>query len=325
MSSTAEREATQEGRLLSLTTPLGKDKLLLRGLEGREGISSLFQFDLAMVSENRSISFDDIVGKDVSIALELANGRSRQFNGLVSRFTQAGRDEHYVHYRAEVVPWLWMLTRHSDCRIFQGKKVPDIIEAVFQDRGFSDYRLSLQGTYDPLEYCVQYRETDFNFVTRLMEQCGIFYFFEHSEGKHTLVLADAATAHEKCPGQSSVAFTLEGTGVHDDDVITNWSVEQEVRPGKYTLRDYNFETPAVSLEVSAPTTIKATGADARELFDYPGDYLKRADGEKVAKVRMQEEEVGHLVSTGAGNCRTLAAGYKFSLAEHFNSALNAEY
>jgi len=325
MSSTAEREATQEGRLLSLTTPLGKDKLLLRGLEGREGISSLFQFDLAMVSENRSISFDDIVGKDVSIALELANGRSRQFNGLVSRFTQAGRDEHYVHYRAEVVPWLWMLTRHSDCRIFQEKKVPDIIEAVFQDRGFSDYRLSLQGTYDPLEYCVQYRETDFNFVTRLMEQCGIFYFFEHSEGKHTLVLADAATAHEKCPGQSSVAFTLEGTGVHDDDVITNWSVEQEVRPGKYTLRDYNFETPAVSLEVSAPTTIKATGADARELFDYPGDYLKRADGEKVAKVRMQEEEVGHLVSTGAGNCRTLAAGYKFSLAEHFNSALNAEY
>jgi len=325
MSSTAEREATQEGRLLSLTTPLGKDKLLLRGLEGREGISSLFQFDLAMVSENRSISFDDIVGKDVSIALELANGRSRQFNGLVSRFTQAGRDEHYVHYRAEVVPWLWMLTRHSDCRIFQGKKVPEIIEAVFQDRGFSDYRLSLQGTYDPLEYCVQYRETDFNFVTRLMEQCGIFYFFEHSEGKHTLVLADAATAHEKCPGQSSVAFTLEGTGVHDDDVITNWSVEQEVRPGKYTLRDYNFETPAVSLEVSAPTTIKATGADARELFDYPGDYLKRADGEKVAKVRMQEEEVGHLVSTGAGNCRTLAAGYKFSLAEHFNSALNAEY
>jgi len=325
MSSTAEREATQEGRLLSLTTPLGKDKLLLRGLEGREGISSLFQFDLAMVSENRSISFDDIVGKDVSIALELANGRSRQFNGLVSRFTQAGRDEHYVHYRAEVVPWLWMLTRHSDCRIFQGKKVPEIIEAVFQDRGFSDYRLSLQGTYDPLEYCVQYRETDFNFVARLMEQCGIFYFFEHSEGKHTLVLADAATAHEKCPGQSSVAFTLEGTGVHDDDVITNWSVEQEVRPGKYTLRDYNFETPAVSLEVSAPTTIKATGADARELFDYPGDYLKRADGEKVAKVRMQEEEVGHLVSTGAGNCRTLAAGYKFSLAEHFNSALNAEY
>jgi len=325
MSSTAEREATQEGRLLSLTTPLGKDKLLLRGLEGREGISSLFQFDLAMVSENRSISFDDIVGKDVSIALELANGRSRQFNGLVSRFTQAGRDEHYVHYRAEVVPWLWMLTRHSDCRIFQGKKVPEIIEAIFQDRGFSDYRLSLQGTYDPLEYCVQYRETDFNFVTRLMEQCGIFYFFEHSEGKHTLVLADAATAHEKCPGQSSVAFTLEGTGVHDDDVITNWSVEQEVRPGKYTLRDYNFETPAVSLEVSAPTTIKATGADARELFDYPGDYLKRADGEKVAKVRMQEEEVGHLVSTGAGNCRTLAAGYKFSLAEHFNSALNAEY
>src|SRR6185312_11308856 len=174
-------------------------------------------------------------------------------------------------------------------------------------------------------YCVQYRETDFNFVTRLMEQYGMFFFFEHSESKHTLVLADAATAHEKCPRQSKVQFTAEGTGVHDDDVITNWSVEQEVRPGKYTLRDYNFETPAVSLEVSAPTTIKATGADARELFDYPGDYLKRADGEKVAKVRMQEEEVGHLVSTGAGNCRTLAAGYKFSLAEHFNSALNAEY
>ncbi|MGH7627715.1 MAG: type VI secretion system Vgr family protein [Gemmatimonadaceae bacterium] len=325
MSSTAEREATQEGRLLSVTTPLGKDKLLLRGLEGREGMSSLFQFDLVMVSEDGSISFDDIVGKNVTVNLELVGGAKRNFNGLVSRFTQTGRDEHFVHYRAEVVPWLWMLTRHSDCRIFQNKNVPDIIGAVFGDRGFSDYRLSLQGSYSPLEYCVQYRETDFNFVTRLMEQCGIFFFFEHSASKHTLVLADAATAHEKCPGPSKVEFTAEGTGVHDDDVITNWSVEQEVRPGKYTLRDYNFETPSVNLEISAPTTIKASGADARELYDYPGDYLKRADGEKVVKLRMQEEEVGHLVATGAGNCRNLASGYKFTLAEHFNDDVNGDY
>jgi len=325
MSSTAEREATQEGRLLSLTTPLGKDKLLLRGLEGREGMSSLFQFDLAMVSDAANISFDDIVGKNVTVNLELVDGAKRHFNGLVSRFTQSGRDEHFVHYRAEVVPWLWMLTRHSDCRIFQNKNVPDIIEAVFGDRGFSDYRLSLQASYSPLEYCVQYRETDFNFVTRLMEQYGMFFFFEHSESKHTLVLADAATAHEKCPRQSKVQFTAEGTGVHDDDVITNWSVEQEVRPGKYTLRDYNFETPSVNLEVSAPTTIKSSGADARELYDYPGDYLKRGDGEKVVKLRMQEEEVGHLVASGAGNCRTLASGYKFTLDEHFNGDMNREY
>src|SRR6185437_11905889 len=325
MSSTAEREATQEGRLLSLTTPLRKDKLLLRGLEGREGMSSLFQFDLAMVSDAANISFDDIVGKNVTVNLELVDGAKRHFNGLVSRFTQSGRDEHFVHYRAEVVPWLWMLTRHSDCRIFQNKNVPDIIEAVFGDRGFSDYRLSLQASYSPLEYCVQYRETDFNFVTRLMEQYGMFFFFEHSESKHTLVLADAATAHEKCPRQSKVQFTAEGTGVHDDDVITNWSVEQEVRPGKYTLRDYNFETPSVNLEVSAPTTIKSSGADARELYDYPGDYLKRGDGEKVVKLRMQEEEVGHLVASGAGNCRTLASGYKFTLDEHFNSDMNQDY
>jgi type VI secretion system secreted protein VgrG len=325
MSSTAEREATQERRLLSVSTPLGENTLLLRGLEGREALSSLFQFDLAMVSQKSGISFDDIVGENVTISIELVDGTKRNFNGLVSRFTQAGRDEHFVHYRAEVVPWLWMLTRHSDCRIFQNKSVPDIIEEVFGDRGFRDYRLSLQETYHPVEYCVQYRETDFNFVSRLMEQCGIFYFFEHSESKHTLVLGDAATAHEECAGQSKVRFTLEGTGVHEDDVITNWSVEQEVRPGKYTLRDYNFETPAVSLEVSEPTAISSSGADARELYDYPGDYLKRADGEAVAKLRMQEEEVGHLVATGAGNCRTLAAGCKFTLDQHFNSDLNRDY
>ena len=152
MSSTAEREATQERRLLSVSTPLGENTLLLRGLEGREALSSLFQFDLAMVSQKSGISFDDIVGENVTISIELVDGTKRNFNGLVSRFTQAGRDEHFVHYRAEVVPWLWMLTRHSDCRIFQNKSVPGIIEEVFGARGFRDYRLARQETYHPAEY-----------------------------------------------------------------------------------------------------------------------------------------------------------------------------
>jgi type VI secretion system secreted protein VgrG len=180
---------TQEGRLIAIETPLGKDVLLLQGCVGHEGISRLFRFDLDLLSEDSSISRDKIVGQNITIALALTDGSERFFNGFVSRFVQSGKDERFTHYRAEMVPWLWFLTRTADCRIFQNKTIPDIVLKIFNDLGFKDYKNVLQGNFEPREYCVQYRETDFNFVARLMEQYGIFYFFEHEKSKHTLVLA----------------------------------------------------------------------------------------------------------------------------------------
>ncbi len=142
----------------------------------------------------------------------------RYFNGLVSHFAQSGSDLGFTHYQMEVVPWTWMLTRYADCKIFHNKKVGDIIEQVFQDRGFQDYKLSLNGDYSPMEYCVQYRETDFNFISRLMEQNGIFYFFQHERRKHTMVIADSSSIHEPCPGQESAGYNLVSGGIDEDDV-----------------------------------------------------------------------------------------------------------
>jgi type VI secretion system secreted protein VgrG len=184
---------TQKNRLIAIDTPLGEDVLLLQGLTGYEGISRLFNFDLALVAENSSapsISFNEIVGQRVKIRIELAKG-TRYINGFIRNFGQSGRDARFTYYRAEVVPWLWFLTRTADCRIFQSMTVPDIITKIFRDLGFSDFKTMLSGSFEPREYCVQYRETDFNFVSRLMEQYGIFYFFEHEKDKHTLVLANS--------------------------------------------------------------------------------------------------------------------------------------
>src|SRR5215469_1144474 len=192
---------TQENRLIAIETPLGKDVLLLHGFTGHEAISRLFSFQADLLSSNNSISFTDIVGKQVTIKVSLVSGDERFFNGFVSRFAQSGSDARFTHYQMEVVPWLWFLTRNADCRIFQNMTIPQIIQKVFSDRGFTDFTCSLTGNYEPHEYCVQYRETDFNFVSRLMEQYGIFYFFQHDDGKHTLVLADSPSAYKPCPDQ----------------------------------------------------------------------------------------------------------------------------
>ncbi len=202
---------TQEGGLFKIDTPLGKDVLLLRGFTGTESISRLFRFELDLLSDNSSISFPDIIGKNVTISLKQPDESYRYINGVISRFAQHATEEQFTAYSAEMVPWLWLLTRNADCRIWKNKSVPDIIIEVFNDLGFNDYTNSLQSSYDPLEYCVQYRESSFNFVSRLMEECGIFYFFKHEQGKHTLVMADSPTAHSSCPGQSSIRH-VDGFG-----------------------------------------------------------------------------------------------------------------
>ena len=324
MGSSAQRY-TQENRLIAIATPLGEDVLLLQGFTGHEGVSRLFSFDLDLLSDSPSISFDDIVGQNVTISLILADQSQRYFNGFVSRFAQSGADARFTHYQMEVVPWLWFLTRNADCRIFQNMTIPDIIQKVFSDRGFSDFKSSLTGSYDPREYCVQYRETDFNFVSRLMEHYGIFYFFEHENGKHTLVLADSASAHQPCPGQSSAQYNQAGGGLDADDVVTDCHMEQELRTGKYSLTDYNFETPSASLMSNEPTVVEVGGNTSYEIYDYPGDHLNQSQGGALAKLRMQEEEAGHLVISGSSICRAFTSGYKFDLEDHYRDDMNASY
>ena len=186
---------SQKERRLSVSTPLGDDVLLLTQFTGHEEMSRLFSYQLEMLSEDNAIVPRDIVGKNVTITVKNPDDTPRFFNGFVSKFSYSGTDERLSRYSAEVVPGLWFLTMTRDCRIFQEMTVKDIIEQIFGDLGFSDFETGgIQGEHPTWEYCVQYRETDFDFVSRLMEKEGIFYFFRQDDGVHTMVLADQTGA-----------------------------------------------------------------------------------------------------------------------------------
>ena len=322
---------TQENRYIAIDTPLGEDVLLLRGFTGSEGISRLFRFDLDLLSEKASIPFNDIVGQNVTITITLADGSNPQYryiNGFISRFAQKGSDARFTYYQAEMVPWLWFLTRASNCRIFPtNMTVPDIITKVFTDLEFRDVKNLLQGPFEPRDYCVQYRETDFNFVSRLMEQYGIFYFFEHEKDKHTLVLADTASSkvHQPCPGQSKARCDFTAGMVPEEDIIHSCQVEQEVRPGKYTLTNYNFETPSTGLAVNVNSAVNTSGNGKFEIYDYPGEHLNKSQGEQLVKLRMEAEEMPQLVMSGSSTCRAFTPGYRFDLEGHYNQQMDKPY
>lgn len=313
---------TQENRLMAITTPLGKDVLLLESIQGSEGISRLFSFELNMLSDNHSVAFDSIVGKSATISVVLPSGKKRFFNGIISRFVQgagggtSGLDARFTHYRATLVPWLWLLTRTANCKIFQKMTAPEIVEKIFNDRGFADFTLKLKGTYPKRDYCVQYRETDFNFVSRLLEEEGICYYFEHVDGKHTLIIGDSPQAHTPCPDQETARFKMTIGGVYDYDVISGIERMQEIRPAKYTLNDYNFETPNTGLKSEVPSQYHL-GPGVREIYDYPGFYSTKSDGDKLSNVRMEEEESQITTIIGTGSCRAFTTGFKFTLKNFY--------
>jgi type VI secretion system secreted protein VgrG len=316
---------SQQERLIALTTPLGEDVLLLAGFSGHEAISRLFSFQLDLLSEQGPIDFAKIIGKNVTIRVTQSDKTERYFNGIVSQFAQSGSDARFTRYQMQMVPWTWLLTRYADCKIFHNKTVQEIVEQVFKDRGLTDYTVRLNGSHSPIEYCVQYRETDFNFISRLMEQNGIFYFFQHQMGSHTMVIADSPSAHEPCPGQETAGYNLVSGGLDEEDVINSWNLEQELRSGKYTLTDYNFKAPSANLIATEPSVIDVGGNSNFELFDFPGEYAIRGDGTTFAKIRMQEEEASHLAANGSSTCRAFTSGYKFTLEDHYQGTMNVSY
>ena len=321
---------TQENRMFTLESPLGKDELLSTAFRGTEGMSRLFRFEVVALSHDQAINFEKIVGKNVTLALVLQDGSERYFNGIVSRFSQAGaghqqdREVHFTEYTMTVVPWLWLLTLTEDSKIFQDKTVPEIVEAVFQRRGFQkgkDYAFRLHGSYDKRVYCVQYRETDFHFVSRLLEDEGIHYFFEHEKKAHTLVIADDPVENKPCPRQETARYQRAAGGAADEDFIREFQQRMEVVPTAFTLKDYNFEIPKTNLEVNAPSNRKLTDRDC-EVYDYPGCYQTKTKGDRFANIRMQSEEATIDVFTGVGTCRAFTAGQRFELKDYYRADLN---
>src|SRR5262245_21318832 len=188
---------SQKHRPIAVTTPLGPDVLLLTGFTGHEAISQLFRFELDLLAENRtSVAFDKLLGQPVTIELELPSGKKRPINGIVSRFSQGKRDTRFTAYRAEVVPQFWLWTRRVQSRIFQHLTIPEILKQVLAGL---DVTYEIVGTFHPRDYCVQYRESDFNFASRLMEEEGIFYFFKHTSGGHKMVVANTTQSHPDVP------------------------------------------------------------------------------------------------------------------------------
>jgi type VI secretion system secreted protein VgrG len=303
----------QEPRLLSIDTPLGADVLILQSFAGSEALSEPFSYQCEMLSEQTDIAPADIVGKRVNISLRLLEGERRYFNGFVVQFIGGAMHTRELRrYRAEVVPWLWFLQRTADCRIFQFKTVPQIIDQIFGDLGYTDYELDLQGNHPEREYCVQYRETAFDFVLRLMEEEGMFYWFRHEDGKHTLVIADHTGAYVDCP-ENQIEFH---PGSLTADHIAEWEHHYEYRSGKFAQTDYNFKTPSTNLATDTNTLISLPEIDKYELYDYPGEYAIKSDGEDLTKIRMEEEEVPHDIVRCVSGCRTLHTLGKFTVTRH---------
>jgi type VI secretion system secreted protein VgrG len=313
---------SQKTRLLSVSTTLGEDVLLLTGFAGREELSRLFHYQLDMVSDKDDIGPSDLVGKGVTWMVDQVDKAPRYFNGFVNRFAAGGKTARGLRaYRVEVVPWLWFLTRTANCKIFQGKTAKKIIEDVFDAYGFKDYKITPSRTPATRDYCVQYRETALNFVSRLMEEEGMFYFFKHENGKHTLMVADAKSAYADCP-ENEVAYTA---GDSSPNHISSWDHQYEYRSGAWTQTDYNFETPSTDLKTNTSTVIDLPNIGTFEVFDYPGLYGKTGDGTPLTKIRMEEDETPYNVAMGASSCCTFTPAGKFTLSQHPSDAENKEY
>lgn len=304
---------TQDQRLLEIETSLGKDKLLLTSLAGEEAISELFSYDVEMLSTDLSISAERLIGDKVKLVIAPDDATTCTIHGMVAEW-RAGPVIHRElrQYRARLVPWLWYLGHSTDCRIFQNLSVPEIIEQVFETFGCSDYQMAVsRADYPKLEFCVQYRETALNFVCRLMEEVGIFYFFRHEESRHVMVIADKNASFTPLPDQQLV-YAPETRRDH----VTAWEHGYEFRPGRWAQRDFNFETPSSDMTTNENTVLKLRNARDFERYDYPGRYVLKGRGAQLTRTLMQAEEAAHHAVLGASNYTRLAVGGRFTLTNH---------
>ena len=312
-------------RVMEIVTPLGDDVLLFHGMSAREEMSRPFEYHLDLLSKKKDVNVDQILGKNVTIKLGLPDDQTRYFNGYVTRFAQGAMIGPYHRYVATVRPWLWFLTRTADCRIFQDMKVPDIIKKVFDDHPTADFKLELTGTYRKWTYCVQYRETDFNFVSRLMEQEGIGYYFRHTDGHDTMVLTDSMSKHVATPGYEKLSFISPDQQVKPDtEHIHSWDFQREIQPGVYVHDDYDLERPSVELKTNKPLPRGYAPSDY-EIYDYPGMYIKTPDGEQYASVRIDELGTQYEIAQAATNARGVAVGALLNMEHHDREDQNREY
>ena len=337
---------SQANRLMKVTTALGPDLLVLSSFRGREALSELFHFELELLAKRPfSAPFDKMLGQPVGVHIELPTGLTRVFHGMIARFTQTRQDDTFTHYRAELVPKPWLLTRRTACRVFQQKSVPEILQEVLV--GF-EFSVELTVDYPRRDYTVQYNETDFAFISRLMEEEGIGYFFRHEDDRHEMVLFDNSLQLADLAEESTVVYEEISDGIRDDVRITSWSKSQQICSSEATLWDHSFELPDQHLDATqnVPSTAKIgqvehrlPGSDEKlEHYEYPGGYARWFDGvdpggtarpddpsktfeqnDRIVGIRMQEKSAAAFDIRGESNCLHFCPGFKFSLIRHFDA------
>jgi type VI secretion system secreted protein VgrG len=324
---------TQANREVDVSTELGTDVLLFDQMSGTEQLGRLSEYRVQLLSTRSDIKIADVLGKPMGVHLDLPGGGKRHFGGVVTRFASCGWKGSLCRYEAVIHPWLWLLTRSSNCRIFQDKSVVDIVKAVCGDAAYGGVveldAGSLSGTYNPLPYCVQYRETDFQFVCRLLETAGIYFYFSHEESKHTMVLADSYGAHATIPGYDTVEYSGEaGRRIVDQEAVYGWEAAGAILPSSYELNDFDFEKAASSnsggLRVKS-TIAAAFSQQAYEMYDYPGGYVAAGDGTALARGRMEALHGQCEEIRADTNARGLYPGGLFALKEHPRSDQNRAY
>lgn len=303
----------QQGeRFLRVETRFGPDVLKLVSLTGHEGISRLFRFRLKMLSEERDLDPLAILGQPITFSIVRSDTDRRHFHGIVKYFGSVLSDPAGLRaYEAEVVPSLWLLTKTTDCRIFQHKTFPQVIEEILEENAISSFSIKkLMGEHPTREYIVQYRESDFSFISRLMEEEGIYYYFRHSASDHQLIISDNVVDYDVC-AERSVPYEHWRP---DWDGVRTWSRGHAFVSGRTSRRDYNFETPHADMEAVDTSLVRLTGNADLDLFDYPGRYkVRQPDGDALTRVHMEEEETTHTEVSGTSRCRSFTAGAKFSI------------
>ena len=310
-------------RVFKAITPLG-DSLMFSKLDGREQMSRLFEFNLEMVSESKSLDLRSMIGKDASIEIEIQGGGTRYLSGQCVRMAQIGREDRHYLYRATLKPWLWYATVGSNNRIFQDKTAPDIIKEVLSSFPFP-FVPRLTASYRTRNYCVQYQESDFQFVSRLMEEEGIYYYFEHASGVHTLVLCDGIAAHSPLPGYATIPYIgRDAVAMADEEHVDYWEPSFQVVSGDYDSDDYDFTKPKADL-ITKELNPKGHPNDNFPHYEWPGGYKEMVDGEHYAKARIEELQAGFERCNGETDARGMAPGYLFTLKSCPRADQNREY
>ncbi|MEO5619073.1 MAG: type VI secretion system tip protein TssI/VgrG [Candidatus Eisenbacteria bacterium] len=302
---------------------LDAEDLRVLRFSGSEGISQCFTYDLELATFEPDVKFEDIVGEPGHLVIHTMYSE-RHVDGIVVRWEEVGHNRAITFYNARLVPRVWTLTLIRQSRIFQKLSTPDILKKVLEGAEIpaNMYRFSLGGSYDPRVFCVQYRETDFEFISRLMEEEGMFFFFEHTEDGHVLVVGDSSDVHAELPEDPILRYREGESAMLSEETVTHLRYARTLRTGAVMLKEFDFKKPALALRA-----VKEDASDKEskfESYDYPGDYNAQGLGDRLAKVRLEEERAETYLGIGETDCRRFEAGFKFTLEDHPREELNTD-